>query len=496
MKKTTVLCVLDGVGENPDPIGNALAQANTPNLDRFYSTYPHSQLLTHGEAVGLPEGQMGNSEVGHTNLGAGRVVFQMLERIRNDMHKGDFAEREQVKALTKQAKNSPAIHIIGLVSDGGIHSHADHLIGIIKALAPLEKPIYIHAITDGIDTSPRDGKNQLAEVEKAIKQYGNVKIADVCGRFYAMDRDNRDERTHLAYDLYADGKADHKAENPQQAIQQGHDRTEDDNFILPTAIDGGKAISKDDTVVFFNFRADRMRQIVGAFIDGGYKHIFNMTQYDKSFSDNVTVIYPPEAIANTLGEVVANAGKTQFRIAETEKYAHVTFFFNGGVEQPFEGEDRKIIPSPKVRTYDLQPEMSIAEVGKELFGAIRSGQYDMIVCNIANGDMVGHTGDFDAAKKAMEAVDVFLGGLEEAIKANGGHLLLTADHGNCEKMLDENGETVTSHSMFPVPLFYVGPEKVTLKKGVLADIAPTMLHLMGLEKPTEMTGKNLIEGGA
>mgnify|MGYP005839017009 CR=1 FL=1 len=497
MKKTTVLCVLDGVGENPDPVGNAVAQANTPNLDRFYKTYPHSQLLTQGEAVGLPEGQMGNSEVGHTNLGAGRVVHQMLERIRGDMNNGDFTGKEQVKTLLKQTENSPAVHLVGLVSDGGIHSHSDHLIGLVKALvktlAPLGKPVYIHAITDGIDTSPRDAINQLSKLKSAIADFENISIVDLCGRFYAMDRDNRDERTNLAYDLFANGKAEHQADGIKDAVEQARKRTEDDNFILPTVLKDGKPAQKDDTIVFFNFRADRMRQIVKAFIDGGFANLFTMTQYDSIFQDSLTVLYPPETLKNTLGDVVAKAGRTQFRIAETEKYAHVTFFFNGGAEKPFAHENRKIVPSPKVRTYDLQPEMSVAEVGKDLFAAIRGGQYDMIVCNIANGDMVGHTGNFAAAIKAMEAVDVFLEGLEEAIKANGGHLLLTADHGNCEKMLDADGEAVTSHSMFPVPLFYIGPENAGLENGVLADIAPTMLRLMGLDVPAEMTGRNLLE---
>jgi len=491
-KGPLVLCVLDGFGENPSHHGNAIAAAHTPNLDRLYQTYPRSLLRTDGEAVGLPEGQMGNSEVGHTNLGAGRITHQPLEQIKIDMTSGAFIEKDTFKAFMKQALSAHKLHLVGMVSDGGVHSHIEHLIGLAQILNLVGKPTYIHAITDGRDTAPDAAASQIPLFEAAIKPLNNVKIADICGRFYAMDRDKRTERTAAAFALYTKGEAAHTAPDATKAVKAAHLREETDEFITPTLLDAAGKIEAGDAVLFFNFRADRMRQIVKAFIDKGGLSLATMTDYDETFGNHVTVLYPPRTLENTLGEVIAKKGGTQLRIAETEKYAHVTFFFNGGLEAPFTGEDRIMVPSPKVRTYDLQPEMSLSELGEKLFAAIRSQKYDVIICNVANGDMVGHTGVFAAAVKAVEAIDSFLGGLEHALKDAGGEAFITAGHGNVENMLDADGNPATAHSTLPVPLFYLG-RKGALKNGRLCDVAPTMLYALGQPQPKEMTGKCLLK---
>ena len=486
-----LLCVLDGVGESENTHGNAIAAANTPNLDRFYQEYPRCLVRTDGDAVGLPKGQMGNSEVGHTNLGAGRIIHQPLERIKLDMESGAFIEQDNFKQFVKKALNAPKIHLVGMVSDGGVHSHVQHLEGLVQIMDAVGKPTYIHAITDGRDTAPDAAETQMAEFSSFVNKYKNVSVADVCGRFYAMDRDNREERTEAAFNLYTKAGGHHAA-SAIDAIKEAYTRDEMDEFITPTALTDQGTIEHGDVVLFFNFRADRMRQIVKAFIDFGQVDITTMTEYDETFGDHVNVLYPPTQLQNTMGEVIANAGGTQLRIAETEKYAHVTFFFNGGEEKPFIGEDRIMVPSPKVRTYDLQPEMSLPELTDKLCGAIKANKYDVIICNVANGDMVGHTGNFDAAVKAMEAVDVFLGKVEAALKDVEGEAFITADHGNVEQMLDEAGNPATSHSTLPVPLFYMG-RKAKLKNGRLCDIAPTMLKTLGHNQPKEMTGECLID---
>lgn len=503
-KTTTILCILDGVGENPNTHGNAVAAAHTPTFDRFYKTHPHSQILTHGKAVGLPEGQMGNSEVGHINLGSGRAPLQQLEAIEHSLNT-DFLEKLEVKKLLKTLEKSRCLHLIGMISDGGIHSHVNHTLGLIKTLSPLcaaqKKPLYIHIITDGRDTPPKAAQDQIIHFASTIKPFKNAYIASVCGRFYAMDRDNREERTNAAFNLYTKGTGAADAINPTApdvltAIQTAYAHNQTDEFIKPTALTPLKEglLQKEDTLLFTNFRADRARQITHAFIKARYPNIFTMTEYDSKFNNAVNVLYPSAPLKDTLGEVVAKAGKTQLRLAETEKYAHVTFFFNGGREEPFKGEERALIPSPKVRTYDLQPEMSLAAVQTRLTKAILEQKYDLIVCNIANGDMVGHTGNFNAAIKAVEAIDSFLNTLEKTAIKTKANLLITADHGNCEHMLNTDGSPVTSHSKYPVPLFYIGPQQnIALKNGALSDIAPTVLTLMGLPPAAEMTGHNLIE---
>ncbi len=495
-KGPMMLCILDGFGEAPSTAGNAITQANTPTIDRFHNTYPHSTLLTHGKAVGLPDGQMGNSEVGHTNIGAGRIVHQALEQIRLDLETDAFADKPTVKKFLAQSNDSRAIHLIGMVSDGGVHSHSEHLLKLVELLNKLNKPIYIHAITDGRDTPPDAALEQINLFEEDIKELDNVAIASICGRFYAMDRDSRTERIDQAFNLYTTDNSKYQADNATTAIINAYKRDEGDEFISATALpplaSGGK-IENGDSILFFNFRADRMRQIVRRFVDTDINlTIATMTNYDEQFANKTIVLYAPLQLNNTLGEIISNIGGTQLRIAETEKYAHVTFFFNGGEEQPFNGEDRIMVPSPKVHTYDLKPEMALPEVSEKLFDAIINKNYDIIICNIANGDMVGHTGNINAAIKAVEAIDTFLSGLEKAIKQANGELFITADHGNCDEMLDNNGNPDTSHSINPVPFFYIGRENASLKNGKLCDIAPTILKAMGLEQPTEMTGKCLI----
>lgn len=506
--KLVALIILDGYGINPKTEGNAIAAANKPNLDRLNDQWPSTKIKTSGMDVGLPQGQMGNSEVGHTNIGAGRIVYQELTRITKSIEDGDFFEKKEfLDAIANCKKNNSKLHLFGLLSDGGVHSHNTHLYALVE-LAKKEgmSDVYIHCFFDGRDVPPDSAKGYVEELEAKLKEIGTGKIASVMGRYYSMDRDNRWERVKLAYDAMALGEG-LKAQSAGQAVAESYERNELDEFVKPTVIiENGQPIAtigKDDSVIFFNFRPDRAREITRTFVDPGFtgfergKGFFPlyyvcMTQYDKTMPD-VVVAYKPQSLSNTFGEYISRKGYTQLRIAETEKYAHVTFFFNGGVEAVYEGEDRALIPSPKVATYDLKPEMSAYKVAEEAVKRINSKKYDVIILNFANCDMVGHTGVFDAAKAAVEAVDECVGKVTDAVLAQGGVALITADHGNSEQMIDyETGGAFTAHTTNVVPLIGVGLKDVRLKEGKLADLAPTMLDIMGLEKPAEMTGESLL----
>ena len=493
-KKPVMLCILDGFGWVPDQTyGNAIVAAKKPNLDRLFAQYPHTTIGASGMDVGLPDGQMGNSEVGHTNIGAGRIVYQQLTLITKSIRDGSMRKNDVLVRNMKAAIDAgKAIHFMGLTGNGGVHSHIDHLFGLLDMAKDLgAKEIYVHCIMDGRDTDPHSGKEFLGEIQKKLSQLGVGKIATVVGRYYAMDRDNRWDRVEKAYAAFVYGEGE-KFADPIAAIQASYDKDVTDEFVLPCITCEGGRVQAGDTIVFTNFRPDRAREITRAFADDAFTGFERklgripvqyvcMAQYDATMP-NVEVAYPPVPLTNVLGEYVAAHGKTQLRIAETEKYAHVTFFFNGGREAPFEGEDRCVIPSPKVATYDLQPEMSAYLVADECKKRIESGKYDMIILNFANCDMVGHTGIFDAAVKAVEAVD----------KAAGGAVLLTADHGNADKMYEPDGEPFTAHTTNPVPLLAINCGDVKLREGgVLADLAPTLLQLMELPQPEEMTGKSL-----
>ena len=507
-KKLTALMILDGFGEGPADAGNAIAIAGVPNVTALKNEYPHTTIGASGMDVGLPRGQMGNSEVGHMNIGAGRIVYQELTRITKDIEDGGFFEKSEfLGAIDNALKNGTKLHTYGLVSDGGVHSHQEHL----YALLELAKKrgidnVYIHCFMDGRDVPPDSGKGFIEQLEEKIKEIGIGEIATVMGRYYSMDRDNRFERVEKAYAAMVRGEGVGAA-SAAQAMQQSYDKGEMDEFVLPTVIvKGGKpvaTIGAGDSIIFFNFRPDRAREITRTFIDPEFTgfarahfpvYYVCMTQYDKTFQ-NVQVAYKPQSLANTFGEYLAKNGKRQFRIAETEKYAHVTFFFNGGVEKPNEGEDRFLIPSPKVATYDLKPEMSAYEVADEAVKHIESGEYDVMILNFANPDMVGHTGILEAAVKAVKAVDECAGRVVKAIQKMGGEVLITADHGNSEKMFDEHGGPFTAHTTNPVPLILVSEKykNAHLREGGrLADLAPTLLYMMGLPKPEEMTGTSLI----
>lgn len=506
MKKPLLLCILDGYGTNPATDGNAVFAAKTPNMDAFMAQYPHTLLNASGMAVGLPEGQMGNSEVGHTNMGAGRIVYQELTRITKSIDDGDFFQNEAFLAAVAncKAKNS-ALHILGLLSDGGVHSHIKH----IYALAELAKSeglskVYFHCFLDGRDVPPSSGKDFVAELKAKLDALGCGKIATVMGRYYAMDRDNRWERVEKAYTAMVLGVGE-RAEDPVAAVAKSYEADVTDEFVIPVVVTENNApvgvVAEGDSMIFANFRPDRAREITRCFVDPEFSgfareympvHYVCMTQYDKTMP-NVDVAFKPEALTNTLGEYLSKNGLSQLRIAETEKYAHVTFFFNGGVEAPYEGEDRALIASPKVATYDLKPEMSAYEVTEEALSRIESGKYDVIILNFANCDMVGHTGVFSAAVKAVEAVDECMGKVVDAVLARGGAAFITADHGNADQMVDPaNGEPFTAHTTFPVPFITAGLDKPLREGGCLADIAPTMLHVLGLTQPGEMTGKSLI----
>ena len=499
-----MLCILDGFGWVPDQTyGNAIVAAKKPNLDRLFAQYPHTTIGASGMDVGLPDGQMGNSEVGHTNIGAGRIVYQQLTLITKSIRDGSMRKNEVlVRGMKAAIDAGKAIHFMGLTGNGGVHSHIDHLFGLLDMAKDLgAKEIYVHCIMDGRDTDPHSGKEFLGEIQKKLSQLGVGKIATVVGRYYAMDRDNRWDRVEKAYAAFVYGEGE-KFADPIAAIQASYDKDVTDEFVLPCITCEGGRVQAGDTIVFTNFRPDRAREITRAFADDAFTGFERklgripvqyvcMAQYDATMP-NVEVAYPPVPLTNVLGEYVAAHGKTQLRIAETEKYAHVTFFFNGGREAPFEGEDRCVIPSPKVATYDLQPEMSAYLVADECKKRIESGKYDMIILNFANCDMVGHTGIFDAAVKAVEAVDKAAGEVIDAVVAAGGAVLLTADHGNADKMYEPDGEPFTAHTTNPVPLLAINCGDVKLREGgVLADLAPTLLQLMELPQPEEMTGKSL-----
>ena len=509
MKKPTVLLILDGYGERKEKEGNAIALAKTPVMDRLKKEFPYVEGQASGLFVGLPDGQMGNSEVGHMNMGAGRIVYQELTRITKSIQDGDFFENKALKAAVEHCKKEDsALHFMGLVSSGGVHSHIEHIYGLLELAkrAGLKK-VYLHAFLDGRDTPPDSGKSFLLAVEKKMQELGVGEIATISGRYYAMDRDKNYDRVEKAYRAMVYGTGE-KASSVEEAIDASYAKKVYDEFVLPTVIEKDGAVhtvSDGDAMIFFNFRPDRAREICHAFCDddfsfferGARKNIFFVcfTDYDPTIP-NKHVAFEKEEIHNTLGEVVSNLGKNQLRIAETEKYAHVTFFFNGGKEEPYENEDRILVPSPKeVPTYDLKPEMSCYTVTEKLTEAIHSGKYDLVVANFANPDMVGHTGVLPAAIKAIEVVDECMGKVVDAVESMHGNLFILADHGNADIMIDEKtGEPYTAHTTNPVPFILVSEEKHKLREGgCLADVAPTLLELMGIPQPKEMTGKSLLE---
>jgi 2,3-bisphosphoglycerate-independent phosphoglycerate mutase len=498
------LLILDGWGHREAAPDNAISQGHTPNWDQLWKDCPHALLETSGEAVGLPAGQMGNSEVGHMNIGAGRIVYQELTRIGKAIDDGEFAKNPALtQGLDKARESGGSVHIMGLLSPGGVHSHEDHLLATLKlALEAGAKAVSVHAFLDGRDTPPRSAQASIERLEKAVAADQRASIATVIGRYYAMDRDQRWERTRQAWDAIVEASSDRNSRSASQALADAYERGEDDEFVQPTVIGPGHRVEDGDVVIFINFRADRARQLSQAFVTpdfSGFKArrpelsaLVTMTHYQDDLP--CLVAFPPARLKRLFGAVLAEAGLRQLRIAETEKYAHVTYFFNGGEETVFEGEERVLIPSPRVATYDLQPEMSAPELARQLVDFIRNGAYEVIIANVANPDMVGHSGKFEAAVKAVEAVDELLGQLMEATRASGGQLLVTADHGNVEQMTDpDSGQTHTAHTTNPVPLVYLGPAVENMsERGSLRDIAPTMLHLLEIEIPSEMTGKPLI----
>jgi 2,3-bisphosphoglycerate-independent phosphoglycerate mutase len=499
--KPVVLCILDGWGLRSDPEGNAPLLADTPNFDRIMQG-PHAQLLTHGPDAGLPTGQMGNSEVGHTNIGAGRVVAMDLGQIDLSIEDGSFAGQDAIVRFVADMKDSGGTaHLMGVMSDGGVHGHIAHIVAAAEALVDAGVPVVLHAITDGRDVAPSSALEFMSVLLADLPDA--VVIATVIGRYYAMDRDNRWERVQTAYDAMVLGKGD-VADDPQEAIEQAYDAGKTDEFVPATVIGDYAGFAPGDGLFCLNFRSDRAREILAAIADPDFDGFprempalaakLGMVEYSDKHTAWYATVFPKRVIPNTLGEWVAKHGKRQFRLAETEKYPHVTFFLNGGIEVPAQGEDRFMPKSPKVATYDLQPEMSSTEVTDAFVGAINDG-YDMIITNFANPDMVGHTGDVDAAVAACEAVDRGLGRVLEALEAAGGAMIVTADHGNCETMIDpETGGPHTAHTLNPVPVALVGgPAPVTLRDGRLADLAPTLLELMGLALPDEMTGRSLIQ---
>ena len=503
MKKPLILMILDGFGIAPES-GNAIKAAKKPNIDKLFAENPLTQIGASGMDVGLPDGQMGNSEVGHTNIGAGRIVYQELTKITKTINEDKLKDNEAiVSAMDKALENGTALHLMGLLSDCGVHSHNTHLYGILELAKKkgLEK-VYIHAFLDGRDVPPSSAADFVQACVDKTKEIGVGKIATVMGRYYAMDRDNRWERVEKAYAamVYGEGV---EAECPVCAVKNSYKEDVTDEFVVPSVVKGGATIQPNDSVIFFNFRPDRAREITRTLVDPDFdgferkKGFFPvnfvcMTQYDATMP-NVDVAFKPQVLTNTLGEYISDKGMSQLRIAETEKYAHVTFFFNGGVEKQYPGEDRILVKSPSVATYDLQPEMSAYEVTDKLVPAIKSGKYDMIILNFANCDMVGHTGVFDAAVKAVEVVDECVGKVVDAIREMGGVALITADHGNADKMVDDDGEPFTAHTTNPVPFCVIGYDCELKDGGRLADIAPTMLQILGLPQPEEMDGTSLIK---
>ncbi len=509
MKKPIVLTIMDGFGFNDNLEVNAIHAAKTPCLDDIFATCPTTKIGASGMDVGLPDGQMGNSEVGHTNIGAGRVVYQELTRITKAVKDETFHSNEAFLAAAENCKkNGSALHLMGLLSDGGVHSHFDHLVALVEfAKRQGLTEVYVHALLDGRDVPPASAADFIAALNKELNRIGVGKIATVMGRFYGMDRDNRWDRVGKAYAalVYGEGVKTTDAEAAVRASYEeidGDGKHITDEFVLPTVIEGTKRIASGDSVIFFNFRPDRAREITRTFVDdeftgferiGGRQNVFYvcMTQYDATMP-NVTVAFKPQSLTNTLGEFLSKQNLTQLRIAETEKYAHVTFFFNGGIEAQYEGEDRILVNSPKVATYDLQPEMSAVPVCEKVCEAILSGKYDVVILNFANCDMVGHTGFFDAAVKAVETVDACVGKVKEATLKMGGVMLLTADHGNADCMIDTDGSPFTAHTTNPVPFSVIGKECELREGGKLCDISPTIIKLLGLTQPTEMDGESII----
>ena len=520
-KKTPhVLMILDGFGHREEAKDNAIAAANMPNLDKIYQQYPHGLISASGEDVGLPDGQFGNSEVGHMNLGAGRVLYQDSTRISSELASREFYKNEALVDAVKAANELGGnVHIMGLLSDGGVHSHQDHIEGMChSALVHGAKNVFVHCFLDGRDTPPKSADkyiNRLREYLNKLNAHyeGRVQIASIIGRYYAMDRDNRWDRVQKAYELITEGKADRLSTRADGAVQAAYKARETDEFINPTTViesgDTPYTVDDNDALIFMNFRADRARELAQAFVlpdhefSGFARHkqpklaaFVMLTKYSDILADSpkTSIAYYPTSLTNTLGEYLQEQGKTQLRIAETEKYAHVTFFFSGGREAEYKGETRILVPSPDVATYDLQPEMSAPEVTDKLVAAIESGKYDVLIVNYANGDMVGHTGIFEAAVQAVEALDVCVGRIESAVRAAGGDMLITADHGNVEQMQDyESGQVHTQHTTEHVPLIYIGEQKVQVRSGgKLSDIAPTILSLMNITAPEEMTGENLL----
>ncbi len=506
-RKPIMLMILDGFGLNENEKGNAIKLANTPNIDKLMKTWPTTQIHTSGLAVGLPEGQMGNSEVGHTNIGAGRIVYQDLTRITKSIEDGDFFSiKEFVQAIENCQKYHSKLHIMGLLSDGGVHSHIRHLYALLELAKRKDfEDVYVHCFLDGRDTPPASGEGYLLKLEEKMKEKGVGKIASISGRFYSMDRDKRWERVQKSYEALVYGEGE-KATSAISAIESSYQKEVFDEFVEPTVICNNEepiaTIENHDSVIFFNFRPDRARELTRSLVDPEFDGFETktldldyvcFTQYDETIP-NVEIAFKPESLKNTFGEYVSKQGLTQLRIAETEKYAHVTFFFNGGEEKQYKGEDRILIPSPKVQTYDLKPEMSAYEVTKKVVEAVQSDKYDTIILNYANPDMVGHTGNLEATIKAIEAIDECVQKVVDAVEEKNGMIIMTADHGNAEQMIDyKTGEPHTAHTTNPVPLVLIGAEGIKLKEGKLADLAPTMLELMELPKPEEMTGESLIE---
>ena len=510
-KRLMMLMILDGFGINDNEQGNAVKLARTPNIDKLMKTCPTTTIYTSGLKVGLPDGQMGNSEVGHTNIGAGRIVYQELTKITKSIEDGDFFSIPEFnKAIENCRKYNSKLHIMGLLSDGGVHSHIRHLYGLLELAKRKDfENVYVHCFMDGRDTPPASGEGYIAKLEEKMKEKGIGKIATISGRFYAMDRDKRWQRIQKAYDAMVKGEGV-KATSAIQAVESSYQKEIFDEFIEPTVICNGETpvakIEPHDSVIFFNFRPDRAREITRTLVDTNFNEFdirkdlnlcfVCMTPYDETL-ENVEIAFKKEALKNTFGEYISKHGLTQLRRAETEKYAHVTFFFtfffNGGEEKQYPGEDRILVPSPKVETYDMKPEMSAVEVTDKVVEAINSKKYDCIILNYANPDMVGHTGSLDAAIKAVETIDTCVGRVLEAVNAQNGVVMITADHGNCEQMIDyKTGEPHTAHTTNPVPLILVGMDNAKLKEGKLADLAPTMLEIMGLDKPEEMTGESII----
>ena len=503
--KPLVLMILDGFGHSESHESNAVYSANKPVLDRLCASMPNGLISGSGMDVGLPDGQMGNSEVGHMNLGAGRVVYQDFTRVTKAIRDGEFFDNPTIGAAVDKAVSAgKAVHILGLLSDGGVHSHQDHLVAMAElAFKRGAEKIYLHAFLDGRDTPPKSAQSSIELLDEAFKTLGKGRIASLIGRYFAMDRDNRWDRVAQAYNLIVDGNSEFQADTAQQGLQAAYERGESDEFVKATSIGDKVRVEDGDAVVFMNFRADRARELTRVFVEDGFKDFERarqpalagfvmLTQYAASIP--APSAFAPGSLENVLGDYLAKNGKTQLRIAETEKYAHVTFFFSGGREEPFPGEERILVPSPKVATYDLQPEMSAPEVTDKIVDAIEHQRYDVIIVNYANGDMVGHSGVFDAAVKAVECLDLCVGRIVDALEKVGGEALITADHGNVEQMADEStGQAHTAHTTEPVPFIYVGKRDLKVREGgVLADVAPTLLKLLDLEKPAEMTGTSIL----